>query len=175
MQKWKNTIRRICVALLAATALLVFPPIAQANTPTSVDVYYYEFDSSNRAYFVTERFEVHGRLAGDEQALLYVRFANLLENAAPNKIPAVAKGTRLLGVWLNHDTLFINLSREALSYGGGAAGEHLLIDQLLRNAAAVPNVACLTLLVEGQDIIWPEGSLTSWIPIPIWAAQSFFY
>jgi len=167
----KNTLRRLCVALVTIAVLFAFPQTAKADTLASTNapafvtlyVYRYAFDNAGNAYFETERFEAHGRLASDTQALLRIRFANLLES--PAKTPCVAQGTRLLGIWQDHDTLFINVSREILSFGGGVANERLLLNQILRNAAEVPGAACLVLLVEGAEVTWPEGSRTAWIPI----------
>ena len=160
----KTAWRNLCVIFVVLLALFAFPQTVQAAPFVAIDVYYYALDGVGEPCFVTERFEVHGRLADDEQAMMRVRFANLLENLAPSQTVGIPQGTRLLGVWRDHDTLFLNVSREILDYGGAANGR-LLRGQLLRNAAEVYGAACLVVLVEGAEVVWPEGLRMSWIPI----------
>jgi|GEM_PF-1480744 len=143
------------VALATAMLLMAFPQPVRAEVRV-VDVYYYALDCEGDAYFETETFEVYGGLG--EAALLWIRFANLLENAELDKVPSVATGTRLLGVWLVEEVLYVDMSAEVLSYGGGVWNERMLFAQLMRNAGEVNGARWLTLLVEGTEVVWPEGS-----------------
>ena len=158
--------RRIVVAAAVAAALMAFPQSVRAAESRFVDVFYVEFDREGEAFFASEQFEVCGGLDGD--ILLWVRFANLLENANKGKVPCVTAGTRLLDVRLEDGTLYVNASRELLGYGGGAGNERLLLGQLVRNAQAVAGAFRLTLLVEGAAPVMPEGSLAANITLAEW-------
>jgi len=163
MQIWLVSLRRLAVAVVTAGVLMAFPQPVRAVEEHVVSVFFYEFDREGEAFFTTEQFYVCGGLDGD--ILLWVRFANLLENHDVGKVPCVMPGTRLLGIWRDAEMLYLNLSREVLGYGGGAGNERLLLEQLFRNAQDVEGVVWLTVLVEGETVVWPEGSHTRKIPI----------
>jgi len=166
-------IRRFVVALVVTVVLMAFPQNVRAADSQWVDVFYYEFDQEGAAEWAVERFEVCGGLDGD--VLLWVRFANLFENIELGKVPCVTAGTRLLAVWVADGTLFVNVSREALSYGGGAGHERIFLGQIVRNAMAIECAGRLTILVEGAAVVWPEGSRTAGITLADWQFYESYY
>ena len=155
--------RRVLVAVAAVALLLAFPQGVRAGEAVELDVYYYRFDREGGAFLDAETFWVYGGL--DEQALLWIRFVNLLENEDSALVPCVSPEARLLGVWLRDGELFVDMSGGILDYGGGTAQERLLIGQLARNAAAVSGADFITLLVDGTAVVWPEGSRTVRLPL----------
>lgn len=74
-------------------------------------------------------------------------------------IPTMWHGTKVYDVNLTGDVVEINLSEEAIGYGGGSAAESLFIRSLLLTLTEFPEVNWVQLLFEGEKIDFlPEGT-----------------
>ncbi|MDW7675039.1 MAG: GerMN domain-containing protein [Bacillota bacterium] len=77
-------------------------------------------------------------------------------------IPTIWPGTAVLGVTLKGDTVEVNLSRQAIGYGGGSATENLFIKSLLLSLTEFVEVHQVQLLIEGEKLeVLPEGTEVS--------------
>lgn len=74
-------------------------------------------------------------------------------------IRSLWKGTKLIDTKKDKDTLYVNLSKEALAYGGGAANEASLVNGLTLTLTDLPEIKKLQLLIEGKKPDYlPEGT-----------------
>lgn len=73
--------------------------------------------------------------------------------------PTIWEGTRLLSTQVEKGIVQIDLSREALGYGGGSTAEQLFLKSLIHSLASIEGIHGLQLLFEGQKLEFlPEGS-----------------
>ncbi|NLO89769.1 MAG: GerMN domain-containing protein [Clostridia bacterium] len=73
--------------------------------------------------------------------------------------PTVMRGTRLLGLDVEDGTATVNLSGEALGYGGGSTAEIMFVKSLLLTLGQFPEVKRVQILIEGEKLDYlPEGT-----------------
>lgn len=73
--------------------------------------------------------------------------------------PTVMRGTKLLGLDVEDGTATVNLSREALEYGGGSTAENMFVKSLLLTLGQFPEVKRVQILIDGERVdILPEGT-----------------
>lgn len=74
-------------------------------------------------------------------------------------IPTIWPGTKVLGIDIDGHIAQVNLSMEALGYGGGSAAENLFVKSLLLTLTEFPQVNTVQLLFEGEKLnLLPEGT-----------------
>lgn len=150
--------RRICIILIAIGVILllcVFPEkIRASNDFESVDLYYYAFKENGEVYFDAESFCFYGSFTEEQKA--FIIFENLLNHTVKGKISFVPEGTKLLDLKISGDILVLNVSEEFRQYGG-TAYENALLKQLALNAMNFKGVKRLTLMIDGNYELLPEG------------------
>lgn len=76
--------------------------------------------------------------------------------ASLNPLP-FPKGTKLLGAAIEQGTAVVNFSRDVLNYGGGTT-EYAILGSVVLTVCDWPGVNRVLLQVEGNCIVWPEGT-----------------
>ena len=71
----------------------------------------------------------------------------------------IPKGTKILNIERINNALYVNISREILSFGGGSCYEIGLIRQLLYNIFQFKEINSVTIYIDNNIIFFPEGSL----------------
>jgi len=73
--------------------------------------------------------------------------------------PTVMRGTKLLGLEVKDGTATVNLSREAIEYGGGSTAESMFVKSLLLTLGQFPEIKRVQILIDGKKIdLLPEGT-----------------
>ncbi len=74
----------------------------------------------------------------------------------------VWSGTKVRGVEIVGDVMVINLSKEALNYGGGSAFEMAFVNSLYYTATALEGINSIELIFDGEPVsLLPEGTEVS--------------
>jgi hypothetical protein len=143
---------KLKLTLLALTILLifVFPQRALAIDGREVIVRFETQDGVSR--LVYDELYFTGKFSDRERA--WAVFYNLLCMGGCGFVP---EGVRLLGVTLALDELIINVSAEINNYGGTCNEKHLLA-QIVLTGLKQRGVDAVTLLIEGEPAVLPEGS-----------------
>lgn len=75
-----------------------------------------------------------------------------------DKSEFISSHTKILGVQWNENELILDVSKDIASYGGGNAMEYEVVSQILSQVFANPKIDVFTLLIEGQEDGFPEGT-----------------
>lgn len=87
-------------------------------------------------------------------------------------IPTVWPGTELLEVRQIDNVAEINLSKEAIAYGGGSATENLFVSSLLLTLTGIEGIDSVQILIAGEKVdTLPEGTQIS---APITPQDSYY-
>lgn len=74
-------------------------------------------------------------------------------------LPTVWPGTRLRNFYIQEGIAFVDLSKEAIAYGGGSIAETVFINSLLWTLTQFPSINRVQLLIEGEKKDYlPEGT-----------------
>lgn len=134
------------------------------HRPEKINFYGHNGKNKYRVYYydVNAMYMVPVTFATDREVSPEMVVEKLLQNPPKeSKLGAspIWKGTKLLGVGLMLDTANVNLSKEALAYGGGAAAEGGLVNSLTLSLTELPNIKKIQLLIEGKKPEYlPEGT-----------------
>ena len=143
---------KILAIFLALTIIFSVPMNVNADLAT-LNLYYYKIQADNTPVFEQKFIIIPARLPTQCRAeiIFYLVFNDTIF-MPPNVRLISAKFSPENGL------LVINVSREIKAYGGNFF-ENMLVERILQNARALPEVKFLTLLIEGQLQALPEGSL----------------
>ncbi|MDR2903181.1 MAG: GerMN domain-containing protein [Clostridiales bacterium] len=152
----KQSVKKgIFLAVCIAVIVCIFPAKVRAAVGfESVDLYYYAFDDTGQAYFDAEKFCFYGNFTDTQKASIL--YENLFDHTDPDKISFVPEGTMLLGLEIEGDVLILNVSGDIKKYGG-TAYETALLKQIGLNALNFPGVKRLTLMIDSNYQLLPEG------------------
>lgn len=74
-------------------------------------------------------------------------------------VATLYKGTKLNNVTVSDNTAKVDLSKEAVSYGGGTAFEYLFVQSVLATFAQFPEVKTVQFFIDGEPYdLLPEGT-----------------
>ncbi len=165
-------IRKSLIALVAAIIISIILPIRVFGGPESpplpLGLYFWDFDDKGQEYMCFEPFyeDLSGLLA--EEAANKVFDLLLNENLG---FPFIPKGTKLLGLRVSENEIFLNFSK-SINNHGGCAYELAMVEQLAANAAQLPGVEFMTILIEGGETYLTEGlDVEKWPLTPVFSAD----
>ncbi len=144
---------------------LSYTPINPADSSVKTDspivqVYF----SDNQAMYLTP--VSYCRPEGD----VYTFVMKKLTEGPPKQAGLVAtlyKGTKLNSVTVSDGTAKVDLSKEAVAYGGGTAFEYLFVQSILATFAQFPEVETVQFFIDGEPYdLLPEGTDIE-MPLPV--------
>ena len=142
--------------VIAFTVFMIFASPQKVKASEMHSVYYFSYDENLRKEFLLkDEFEFYGRFTKEEKA--YVLFSNLFSNT--EKYSFVPSNVKILNIFTLDNCLYLNVSRDIKSYGGGNSYEVRLRAQIVKTAVALPEIDKVTLLIEGISKHLPEGGL----------------
>lgn len=160
---------RLSVDGVLLTALADLPLEEPLSIPESINpleertagsqplrVYYAD---DNAMYLVPVTYWVPAGLTPEELARKQMAYLlqELPEDAGLSR--TIWPGTRLLGLSLEGDIAVVDLSQEAVGYGGGHTAEDLLVKSLVFTLTEQSNISRVQLLIEGEKHDYlPEGT-----------------
>ena len=150
--------KKILLALLFLLLIFIFPQSVGAGDLGIVRVFYYEIEYCGESLLSYYQITVPAWFCVEVRAIIV--FNEIFDNFNPDKMVFVPPGVRILGVAFDdvRGHLTLNLSDDILNYGG-TYFEDRLVSKLLANAAGLEGVRYLTVLIEGQQRYFPEGSM----------------
>jgi len=142
--------RKLTLLAFIILLLFAFPQRARADCGRE---YIVRFETRNGiSRLIHEELYFMGDFSDRERA--WIIFYNLLCMERSEFVPP---GVRLLGVWIEHGELIVNVSDEIKNYGG-TYNEMRLRTQIVLTGLEMRGVNAVTLLIEGEPGILPEGS-----------------
>lgn len=96
----------------------------------------------------------------DKEEHLFLEAARILVQGPPEGsglLPTVWPGTKVLGVEVRNGLATINLSKEAVGYGGGTTAEFLLVNSVVQTLTEIKEIDRVQFLIEGEKASLPEG------------------
>ena len=148
---------RIVVAFLLLLLIFIFPQTVFADELDYLEVFHHVADADNNISLTSYIIKIPTWLTTENRAL--VVFTEVFNNIDPDKMIFAPHGVAVLDVFFfsEYSHLVVNLSAEIMMYGG-TYFEYRLVEKLLANATAMPDVAHFTVLVDGQPTYLPEGT-----------------
>lgn len=136
---------------------LTYTPVNPADANVTADsqrvqVYF----SDNQAMYLTPVSFVRP----EEDAYTFV-MKKLVEGPpkATGLVSTLYKGTKLNSVTVSDGNATVDLSKEAVAYGGGTAFEYLFVQSVLATFAQFPEVETVQFLIDGEHYdLLPEGT-----------------
>ena len=131
----------------------------KTDSPT-VQVYF----SDNQAMYLTPV----SYCRPEEDVYTFV-MKKLVEGPPKNTglVSTLYKGTRLNSVTVSEGTAKVDLSKEAVAYGGGTAFEYLFVQSILATFAQFPEVETVQFFIDGEPYdLLPEGTDIE-MPLPV--------
>ncbi len=122
------------------------------------------FSDANAMFLVPQTFLVEDRDLKDDDYLSLLAEKTmefLLEGPQEESglFPTLWEGTQLLSCQVNNSIAWVNLSGDALAYGGGSAAEQLFLKSILYSLTSIKGITSVQLLIEGEkQEFLPEGS-----------------
>lgn len=132
-------------------------PLAERPAGSQPLRVYYADD--NAMYLVPVTYWVPAGLTPEEQASKQMEYLLQELPADAGLSRTIWPGTRLLGLSLEGDTAVVDLSQEAVAYGGGHTAEDLLVKSLIFTLTEQSGISKVQLLIEGEKHDYlPEGT-----------------
>ena len=149
---------KIFFALILLLLLFIFPQRVGAQELDRLQIFFYEINEEGQETLIYYHITIPARLSVEQRALII--FSEIFDNHNPDKMLFAPPDVRILDVLFlpGSSHLFLNLSPDILNFGG-THFEYKLIHKLLTNAAGIDSVSYLTILINGQNQYFPEGSL----------------
>ncbi len=139
------------VILIILLYIFIFPDKAKAE---QITVYYLE-DDNVYASMLSQTFEIKNTYNTAEKTFITL---DKLFNSVQN-INYVPKDTKILNVEKIGKKVYVNISGEILSYGGGSTYEVGLVRQLLYNIFQFDETEIVSIFIENKKSYFPEGTL----------------
>jgi len=148
---------RIVIAFLLLLLIFIFPQTVFADDLDYLEVFHHAEDADGDISLASYKIRTPTWLTTENRAL--VVFTEVFNNIDPDKMIFAPRDVVVLDVFFfsEYSHLVINLSAEIMMYGG-TYFEYRLVEKLLANAAAMPDVAHFTVWVDGQPTYLPEGT-----------------
>ena len=148
---------KILFALLLVLLIFIFPQNIGAQELDRLQIFHYQITANYDEVLIYYHIIIPAWLSAEDRAL--VIFSEIFDNFDPCKMVYVPPGVRILGISFQADNshLILNLSADILNYGG-THFEYRFIHMLLTNAAGIKEVSYLTVLIDGQQQCFPEGT-----------------
>lgn len=130
-------------------------PMPKGNRENKVHVLLY-FPDKNAIYLVPE-----DRYAVLNDSIEKTVVLELLKGSTgKNKNNPIPKGTRLLSISKNNDTITVNFSKEiSQNHPGGSTGEMMTVYSIVNSLTEIPGVKKVKFQIEGKDIKTLAGHL----------------
>ncbi len=142
---------KFIVIIACVSFIFIFPSKAKAENSA---VYYLEDDNVCGKMLKTD-FEIPNNKNLSQK--VFITLDKLFNNV--QNINYIPKNTKVLNVERIGKKIYINLSSETLSYGGGSSYEIGLIQQILYNVFQFSEIEYATIYINNQIKYFPEGSL----------------
>jgi len=151
---------KILFAILFVLLIFIFPQNIGAQELDRLQIFFHEIDADGEDVLNYYHITIPAWLTVENRAL--VIFTEIFNNINPEKMIYAPPNVSILGISFHAAAshLIINLSVDIMNYGG-THNEYMLIQKLLANAASMADVRYLTILIEGQEQYFPEGTLIS--------------
>ncbi len=141
----------IRIALIITALIFIFPQKVQANN-SAQRLYFYSISEGEDCLEYAELNFTEDHTASQRA---YALFGLLFSEPYNSYLP---DDTRIIAANLVENTLIINVSDEILNYGG-SYNERRVKELLLTNAFGIKGVDFVTLQIEGECGILPEGTI----------------
>jgi len=139
------------IVLMILLYIFIFPAKAKAE---EISVYYLK-DDDVYGVILKKCFEIPNN--ENLAKKIYITLDKLF-NCVQN-INYIPQNTKVLNVERIGKKVYINLSKEILSYGGGSNYEIGLIRQLLLNIFQYDEISIISITINDEKKYFPEGSL----------------
>ena len=149
-----NLKSRLKVIAITVFVIFAFPQKVKASELHAVHYWSYN-EQTGEEFLLRDEFEFYGNFSREEKAL--VLFSNLF--AGTEKYSFVPKGIKILNIFILENCLYLNVSSDIKSYGGGTSYETRLKMQIIKTAINITDIDSVTLMIDGIADYLPEGSL----------------
>lgn len=177
--KLKRTMTRILGSMLLVAALLATlgcdgetpekpekKPPAQAEQPKSAPS---QQETQMKVYFANEDgtklvVKTQPKQTGDKYAAAIS--ALIVGTDAQDAVSMIPKGTKLRSVQVKNGVAYVDFSRELVrKFGGGSAGEIMLVGSIVNTLTEFPEVKAVQILVEGKTVETIAGHMDTSEPL----------
>ena len=138
--------------LLIWIVLLALPRVVKAQE--NLGVYFYEQSEPGVFEPIKMNIMFGDGFTTEEKAMIL--FTTLMENKC-EYATFVPEGTKLIWVVVADERLIVNISNEALNYGG-TANEAYFVEQIVNTAYSIQQIRSIMLYVDGKEASLPEGT-----------------